>query len=303
MLPWRRVLEGEESVLALAGGAESLWVVRPDGLILEWRLTSCPPPWSADHPDDPDHLKEPRGTAVSPAGWFAVTDTLKHRIRWYSESGLCLDEFGTQGPGDEAFNEPSGLALSSDGRLAIADTWNGRIRIMDRSGKIETIADGLFGPRGLLWLGDGSLLVSDTGNKRLMRYRPPDWSHHQVAEFPAPVVGLAEVGGLVAAATPADGVVVLVDTNTGEAVRRLEVPGWRRLEQQEGYLALLPSGRLAATSPDTAELWSLDPAGESPPRLLRGDLPGVTAISLLPDGNLLASLTWEHRLVKIEVRE
>jgi hypothetical protein len=86
-------------------------------------------------------------------------------------------------------------------------------------------------------------------------------------------------------------------------VRRLEVPGWNNGKQQEGYLALLPSGELAASAPFPGELWIVDPSGDSPPRLLRANLPGLTAITLLPDGNLLGSLTWDHQLVRIDLED
>jgi hypothetical protein len=86
-------------------------------------------------------------------------------------------------------------------------------------------------------------------------------------------------------------------------VRRLEVPGWAERSQQEGYLAVLPSGDLVASAPRPGELWLVDPTGVAPPRLLRGSLEGITAVSLLPDGNLLASLTWDDRLVRIELED
>jgi len=107
----------------------------------------------------------------------------------------------------------------------------------------------------------------------------------------------------VAAAVPSDGAIFLVDPDSGETVRRLEIPGWSSGKQQEGYLALLPSGDLAASAHDPGELWVVDPNGDSPPRLLASDLPGLTAIVLLPDGELLGSLTWAHRLVRIDLEE
>jgi hypothetical protein len=136
-----------------------------------------------------------------------------------------------------------------------------------------------------------------------MRYAPPGWRREVVVEFSAPVVGLAMAGGLLAAATPANGTVALVDVGTGTIVRTLEVPGWSSRRQQEGYLALLPSGELAASAPYPGELWALDPSGNDPPRLIHAGLPGLTAIALQPNGELLGSLTWEHRLVKIQLAD
>ncbi len=84
-------------------------------------------------------------------------------------------------------------------------------------------------------------------------------------------------------------------------IRNLEVPGWSSGQQQEGYLALLPSGELAASAPEPGEIWLVDPTGVEPARLLQGGLEGVTALALLPDGQLLASLTWQDRLVLVPI--
>ncbi len=257
--------------------------------------------WSTEEARTGDGLREPRGLAASPRGWFAAADTLNHRIAWYNEQGVCIDRFGSEGTVPGAFREPSGLALSADGTLAVTDTWNGRVQLLRPDGRVEIVGQGLFGPRAALWAADGSLVVSDTGNKRILRFSPPSWQQKVVIGLPAPVVGLASVGGILAAATPADGAVILVDHRDGTIVRRIEVPGWNDRQQQEGYLALLPSGDLAASAPGPGELWLIDPTGSRVPHLLRDDLPGVTGLTLLPDGQLLAALTWEHRLVKIEI--
>jgi hypothetical protein len=123
-----------------------------------------------------------------------------------------------------------------------------------------------------------------------------------VVELEAPVVGLAWVGELVAAATPAAGSLSLIDPADGATVTTIEMPGWIDGEQQEGYLILLPSGELAASAPKPGEIWLVDPAGSSEPRLLRSDLPGVTDMAVQPDGILLVSLTWDHRLVRIDLK-
>jgi sugar lactone lactonase YvrE len=145
--------------------------------------------------------------------------------------------------------------------------------------------------------------VADTGNRRLLRFDPPNWQQTVVASLPGAVIGLAPTLGLVAAAVPADAAISLVDPASGEVVRRLAIPGWSSGEQQEAYLAVLPSGDLAATSPATGEVWIVDPTGEKAARLLRDGLPGVTAVALRPDGSLLASQTWENHLVTIPIDE
>ena len=299
LLPWRRSLGGAGPLVAAAGNASRLWLVLEDGLIVESRRKACASPWQAAGATPGEGLDEPRGLAVSPAGWFVVADTQNHRLRWYTSQGICLDSVGGEGNDPGSYREPSGIALANDGTLAVADTWNGRVQILRPNGIVETFGDGLYGPRGLLWEPGGSLLVADTGNRRLLRYRPPDWRVEEVAELAGPVVGLAWAAGLVAAAIPSDGAIALLDPATGSVARRLEIPGWSDRGQQEGYLALLPSGELAASAPEPGELWLVDPTGEAPPRLARDGLPGITGLALLPDGNLLASLTWQDRLVRI----
>ena len=301
ILPWRRAFEDLGPVDALAGDSDGLWIVLSDGMVLEAPASECPPPWTPSSGPAASGLQQPRGLALSPDGWLAVVDAMNHRVRWYSEGGVCLDEFGSKGPGLGFFHEPSGLALAQDGRLAVADTWNGRIQILGPDGEIEVAGHSLFGPRGVLWDEDGSLLVADTGNRRLLRLSPPNWEQSEVVELPAPVVGLIRVGDLVAVATPAAGTLALIDPVVGEIVRSLEVPGWSNGEQQEGYLVVLPSGELAASAPQPGEIWIVDPGGSEPARLLQDGLPGVTAMVVRPDGMLVASLTWDHRLIRIDL--
>jgi sugar lactone lactonase YvrE len=287
----------------MAGNTTSLWLIREDGLVIEPTRPPCPSPWTS-HPDGREgSLREPRGLAVSPAGWFVVADTFNHRVVWYTDQGLCLDQVGSEGEAPGEFHEPSSVAIAADGSVAVADTWNGRIQVLRSNGVAEAFGSPLFGPRDLMWAPDGTLLVADTGNRRLLRFTPPGWEQETVATLQQPPVGLEWAAGLIAAAVPADGAVLLIDAAKGTVVRRIELPCWGSREQQEGYLALLPSGNLVASSPAAGELWIVDPTGERQPRLVQDGLAGITAIALTPVGDLLASLTWEHRLVRVPVED
>jgi hypothetical protein len=84
-------------------------------------------------------------------------------------------------------------------------------------------------------------------------------------------------------------------------VRRLEMPGWQSGDQQEGYLAVAPGGGVLASAPTTGELWLLDPSGEAPPRRVAEGLPGVTGFSVLRDGRIIASRTWDSALVRLRI--
>jgi YYY domain-containing protein len=298
-LPWRRTVSQTEEFIAMAGAPNDLWLIREDGLILQPDHPLCASPWTSQ----PTSLREPRGLAVSAAGWFVVADTANHRVLWYSDEGRCLESVGSEGTTPREFREPSGIALAGDGTLAVADTWNGRIQVLRPNGATEVFGRNLFGPRDLLWAPDGSLLVADTGNRKLLRFAPPDWEVDTIARLPGPPVGLEWAAGLIAVAVPADGSLLLIDGANGKVVRRIELRCWNTGDQQEGYLAALPSGELVASSPYYGELWIVDPSGEEPQRLLQDGLDGITAIALTPGGDLLASLTWSHRLVRVPMEE
>ena len=177
-----------------------------------------------------------------------------------------------------------------------------RIQLLLPDGSVQVVGAELYGPRGVLRLEDGSLLVADTGNRALLRFAPPRWAREEVIRFQGPVVGLASVQGLVAVALPTEGQVALIDVARGSEVRRLQVPGWRTGDQQEGYLAVLPSGDLLASAPTPGELWRLDPSGAREPLRLPATLTGVTGLAVLPDGDVLAAQSTEHRLVRVAIR-
>ncbi len=301
VLSWRRPLATLGGVSAMAGSGERLWFVLDDGLVAQYVRPRCGSPWQGS--DSTAELEQPRGLALSKEGWFAVADTGHDRLVWFTVGGTCLESVGEEGSVPGAFVEPTGLALAPDGSLAVTDTWNGRVQILRPDGMIQVVGSDLYGPRGVVWAEDGSLLVADTGNRVLLRFRAPDWRAEEILRFNGPVVGLALVDGLVAAAVPAEGEVVLVDVNGGVEVRRLPVPGWATRQQQEGYLAVLPSGELVASAPDTGELWRLDPAGVAQPTRLPTTLPGVTGLAVMPNGDLLVAQTYDHRLVRVSVND
>jgi len=300
-LPWRRPYPALAPPAALAGSGERLWLVLEDGTLVQQVAEGCGSPWQPPAGGGP--LEEPRGLASSPGGWFAVADTRHHRVAWFTYRGACLDQFGREGKAAGEFREPSGLALAPDGTLAVADTWNGRIQLLRPDGTVAVIGEDLYGPRDLAWAPDATLLVADTGNRRLLEYRPPSWQRRELFRFGAPVVGLAWVGGMLAAATPAAGEVVLIDPAAWTEVRRLEVPGWSEGQQQEGYLVVGADGRLLASAPRPGEVWAIDPAGRLAPRRVRTGLPGVTAMAVLPGGEIVAAETAESRLVHFRLSE
>jgi hypothetical protein len=297
VLPWRQSLSGIGGVSAMAGSVDRIWLVLDDGTLVQQARARCSSPFVGGETGE---LDEPRGVAVSDAGWFVVADTGHDRVVWFTLAGTCLASVGEEGSVPGAFSEPTGISLGPDGTLAVTDTWNGRIQLLRPDGIVQVVGSELYGPRDVLWIPDGSLLVADTGNRLLLRYRPPRWEKEEIIRLPGPVVGLEWVNGLAAVAVPFAGEVALVDIASKSEVRRLPVPGWEQGQQQEGYLALLPSGELLASAPRTGELWRLDPSGGEPVRAA-GDVPGITAFEILPGGEILAAITPQHQLVKISL--
>jgi sugar lactone lactonase YvrE len=297
ILPWRPVSDRAPPGAVLAGGSDRLWLLGGDGTFAEARPVACDSPF-AESSGGERGLREPRGLAVSPAGWFVVADTFGHRVRWYAPDGTCLDELGGEGADPGRFREPSGVAVSPGGAVAVTDTWNGRVQVLQPDGSIQVLGGELYGPRGVMWDVDGELWVADTGNRRVLRYRLPHSAPELTVELEAPVVGLARLADSVAVAVPVAGKVVRLDPVDGRQVGELPVPGWSGGLQQEGYLAVLDDGTLLASAPHPGELWRLDPAGGAP-ELVRADVAGLTALAVDGDGGVIGALTWQHRLVRL----
>ena len=300
LLPWRAALPESVRVAALAGDGARLVMALDDGLLAAWRVESCVPPWQAADGEGPGALREPRGLAASPAGWFAVADTRHYRVQWFDRDGVCLDRWGSRGAAVGQFEDAAGVAVAADGALAVADTWNGRVQVLSTDGTVAVVAARLYGPRGVLWWRDGRLFVADTGNRRLLQWRRGMAEAKQLVKLDANPFGLAAAGDRLAVALPTRSRVVLLDPDSGEQRGEIAVPAWPAAPETEAYLAALPDGRLVASAGLSGELWLLDPDSGGATRLATG-LDGVTGVAVLPDGRLLAALTRDHRLERVSV--
>jgi uncharacterized protein (TIGR03437 family) len=141
-------------------------------------------------------LNQPQACALDSFGNLYIADTLNHRIRKVSPSGIVSTVAGTQagmagdgGPANGAtLDLPAGVAVDDSGDIYISDTGNHRIRQVTPDGIIRTIAGtgtpGFSGdsgtaaaaqlntPQGLYLDGSGSLYFADSGNNRVRRLVP-----------------------------------------------------------------------------------------------------------------------------------
>jgi uncharacterized protein (TIGR03437 family) len=139
-------------------------------------------------------LNQPAACHVDSFGNLYIADTLSHRIRKVSASGVMSTVGGTGAAGfsgDEGaaiaaqLSGPLGIAADDAGNLYIADSGNHRVRLVTPDGIIHTIAGvgipGFSGdggaaltaqinlPAGLVLDGSGALYVTDSGNQRIRR--------------------------------------------------------------------------------------------------------------------------------------
>ena len=61
-----------------------------------------------------------------------ITDTNNHRIQKFTNEGLFISAFGSEGEGDGQFIEPEGIDVDSQGNVYVADTGNFRIQVFSQ---------------------------------------------------------------------------------------------------------------------------------------------------------------------------
>jgi sugar lactone lactonase YvrE len=132
----------------------------------------------------------PHAIAVDANGYVYVTESIGHRIRKISPTGIVttLAGTGTVGSADgnaleATFNAPRGIAVDLNGYVYISDTGNNIIRVLSPSGIVTTIAgkktagaaDGdalsasFNAPRGISLDNSGNIYVADYNNNRIRK--------------------------------------------------------------------------------------------------------------------------------------
>jgi serine/threonine-protein kinase len=139
-------------------------------------------------------LNGPIGLAAGKDGEVFIADTGGQVVRRWSRDGRVVTVAGNGtagfsgdgGPAVEAqLHDPYGVAVAEDGAVYIADDLNSRVRLVDRDGRISTVAGGgraggdgrpgtqagLMTPTSVAVAADGSIFIAEAHGHRVRRLR------------------------------------------------------------------------------------------------------------------------------------
>ncbi len=106
---------------------------------------------------------------------IALTDQGQSRILLFDRQGKFLSKIDQDQSGPPPFKEPSCLTADSNGNLYVMDTWNTMIRGFNTKGdsilKLDLSAKSFYGPRGLAW-DNNAFVIADTGSHRVAKVSP-----------------------------------------------------------------------------------------------------------------------------------
>lgn len=190
----------------------------------------------------------PSALARDSRGNLYVADTGNHAIRKIAPDGVVTTVAGTgeagyrDGPAAQArFDGPIGVAVDGAGRLYVADTYNDRIRVIDREGRVTTLAggdapgfvDGNGGearfdtPTGIAVDATGVVWVADLRNDAIRRIDP----HGSVSTLPVPpgLPGQAAPGRPLSLALTHDGHLYVGEMSSGRVMQVMRDGRWQAL--------------------------------------------------------------------------
>jgi len=210
-------------------------------------------------------LAEPRGIALDGQGRIWVTDFGHSRVAIFDSSGGSLGAWGgVRGNGPYQLLDPADVAIRGDD-VYVADTWNGRVQHFTTAGRFkDTVATGLYGPRGVGIASDGTVWIADSGNNRLALIAGGQPSRF-VGKSGAGTDGLASPVGV--AVSPAHAYVADIGNHRiqvlgldGKFQRSIPVAAWK--ETMEPYAAVDDKDDLYVSDPAGSAVLSLDRSGK-----------------------------------------
>ncbi|GAB4369835.1 MAG: hypothetical protein OHK0021_12760 [Bryobacter sp.] len=196
-LPTGLAKDSQGNVYFCDTGNHRVRVVRNDGRIATVAGTGEPGFAGDGGPGVRAQLNTPTALAVDSFDNLYIADTLNHRVRVLSSSGVLRTvagngraEFSLDGlpPTEAALSLPSGLAVDAEGRILVAERGAHRVRRFTLAGRIETlVGSGVRGPAAetdqatiatfneptaLALDGEGRLYIVDRANLAIRRFDP-----------------------------------------------------------------------------------------------------------------------------------
>jgi sugar lactone lactonase YvrE len=238
----------------------------------------------------------------------------------------------------ENLPEPDDLLPVPDGSIYLSDVGDGTVRRFTADGRLEVILSGLDEPEGMVILPDGSLVIAEQGANRLVRYdfssgtlQPflnlanttdqlgvdglafdsqfqavivPDSPNGRILRVSADGQSVTEIASGFVRPTGAwvepDGAILVVDEN-GNSLNRLRPDGTveklAELSIPDDVIEDASGNIFVNTIGDNAIHLIAGASGED--RILVEDLIDPQGIAFDADGNLIATDSGHHRLVKI----
>jgi DNA-binding beta-propeller fold protein YncE len=119
----------------------------------------------------------PAGVSTDSSGNVFVADTTNSRIQKFTNSGIFIRKWGSNGPDNGQFGAPFGIAVDPSGHVFVADTQNNRIQKFSNTGTFirkwgtTGTENGNFSePVGVAVDPSGNVFVADQSNNRIQKF-------------------------------------------------------------------------------------------------------------------------------------
>ena len=125
----------------------------------------------------PWYFNNPFGVAVESEGHIYVADTYNYRIQCFTQDGMFVAQWGSQGSGEGQFAGARSVAVDNKGNVYVADTDNHRIQKFTGEGQFvvqwgsQGSGEGqFFVPYGIAVDGAGHVYGGDSQNHRIQKF-------------------------------------------------------------------------------------------------------------------------------------
>jgi len=105
--------------------------------------------------------------ALDSQGNVYIADAGNTRIQKFTNNGVFILKWGSNGGDPGQFQYPRGVTVDSEGFVYVADTGNGRIQKFTSDGQFISAWGSFNGPNAIAYGPNGLLYLADSGNNRI----------------------------------------------------------------------------------------------------------------------------------------